>query len=113
MMGNNKSAGQPAFASLAKKPEVKPPEPAAPVDEQSEKIRKVAEKVAEGARRATDNKGLQNSPKPTKQVVMRSIQYSKEMYDKMTKLKKEKGPDYNWQVNKALEHWFKTVHSDI
>lgn len=112
MSGNNQNAGKGVFVNLAAKPETKPGEET-PGAGESEKVRTTVEKVIKSAKKATDTDGLQNTAKPPKKVVLRSIQYSPEMYDKMTKLKKEKGPDYNWQVNKALEYWFENVHKDI
>jgi hypothetical protein len=42
-----------------------------------------------------------------------SIKYTEANYKKMCLVKDKKGPDFIWQVNKALELWFEKEHADL
>ncbi|MDD5672653.1 MAG: hypothetical protein PHC61_00695 [Chitinivibrionales bacterium] len=79
-----------------------------------EKAQAEATKVIQGATKSVDVSGVASAARKLKdRMVTRSIKYTDENYKKMCVVKDKKGPDFIWQVNRALELWFEKEHADL
>jgi hypothetical protein len=98
----NKSAGSDVLIPLKKQ------------QESQEKAQAEATKVIQGATKSVDVSGVSYSTRKLKdRMFTRSIKYTEANYKKMCVVKDKKGPDFIWQVNKALELWFEKEHADL
>lgn len=81
---------------------------------QEEKAQAEAAKVIQGATNSVDVSSVSVATRKLKdRMVTRSIKYTDANYKKMCVVKEKKGPDFIWQVNKALEAWFEKEHADL
>lgn len=100
----NKNAGADVLIPLKKDKEL----------EMKDRTQAEATKVIQGATKSVDVSGVGYSARNLKdRMFTRSIKYTEANYKKMCIVKDKKGPDFIWQVNKALELWFEKEHSDL
>jgi hypothetical protein len=98
----NRNAGADVFIPLKKD------------QESTEKAKAEATRVIQGATKSVDTSGVSYSTRKLKdRMFTRSIKYTEANYKKMCTVKDKKGPDFIWQVNRALELWFEKEHADL
>jgi hypothetical protein len=83
--------------------------------ELKEKAQAEVTKVIHGATKSVDTSGVNTAAtrKLKDRMLTRSIKYTEANYKKMSVIKDKKGPDFIWQVNRALEVWFEKEHADL
>jgi|GEM_PF-6993296 len=100
----NKNAGADVLIPLKRDKEI----------ELKEKAQAEATKVIQGATKSVYASGVSTATRKLKdRMFTNSIKYTEANYKKMCLVKDKKGPDFIWQVNKALELWFEKEHADL
>jgi hypothetical protein len=86
-----------------------------PTPNNQDKIATEAAKMTAFADRAADEKAITRHMGKTirEPYFVRSYRMYQGNLQKMDALKAQIGSDFNFQINKALEYWFKNVHPEV
>jgi hypothetical protein len=69
--------------------------------------------VLSTAERNIDHRNVKRKRSKKEIAIQRTYQITLVNVQRMEKLNELQGADFSWQINRALEHWFSTLHPEI